>query len=163
MLILGVDPGTATTGIGLIKGDRKKGFDCVNYSCIKTAANSPIDERLKIIFTELNKIIRKTKPDLISVEQLFFNSNPKTAMSVGRASGVIILCAATNNIKVVEYTPLQIKSAIAGFGRADKMQVQKMIARLLKLTEIPKPDDAADALAIAYCAGVSINEKLLTS
>ena len=156
MTIMGVDPGTATTGVGIIVGDRKKGFSCQDYFCIETKANSPIAERLHIIFSDLTAAIKKYKPDTFAVETLFFNTNPKTAMSVGRASGVIILCGVMNKLKVVEYTPLQVKVAITGFGRADKIQMQKMITMLLKLKETPKPDDAADALSIAYCAGVSI-------
>lgn len=156
MKILGVDPGTATTGIGIIEGSNKTGFKHLHYQCILTKANLPIQERLETIYTELTQIIKKYKPDMLALETLFFNTNPKTAMSVGRASGVIILCAEQNKLKFVEFTPLQVKVAVAGYGRAEKQQVQKMVKLLLNLKEIPKPDDAADALAIALCAGVSI-------
>lgn len=152
---MGIDPGTAICGVGIIDGDKKTSFKCVYYTCITTESKLTINERLKIIFNELNVLIKKYKPDLISVETLFFNNNPKTAMSVGRASGVILLACELNGIKVIEYTPLQVKVAITGYGRAEKMQMQKMIKILLKLKEIPKPDDAADALSIALCAGVS--------
>ena len=156
MKIIGVDPGTATSGIGVIEGSRKTDFKSIYYGCIKTEANSPIEDRIFTIYRDLNKVIEKFKPEVLALEELFFNTNPKTAMSVGRASGVIILSGITNNLKLVEFTPLQVKIAITGYGRADKKQVQSMIAKLLRLNEIPKPDDAADALAIAYCAGVSL-------
>ena len=115
MRILGVDPGTATTGIGIIEGERNSGFKSISYTCIKTDSKLPIEERLKLIYDSLDAIIKESKPDLISVEELFFNSNPKTAMSVGRACGAIILCASHNNLKVVEHTPLEVKSAVVGF------------------------------------------------
>ncbi len=153
---MGIDPGTATTGVGVIEGTRKTKFNCLFYGCITTKKELPIEKRLEIIFTELNKHIKTYKPDLISIEQLFFNTNPKTVMSVGRASGVIILSAVVNKVAMKEFTPLQVKSIVAGYGRAEKVQVQKMIATLLNLKAIPRPDDAADALAIAYCAGVSL-------
>ena len=155
MKIIGVDPGTATTGVGIIEGSKKAGFVCKDYFCITTKAKLDIDERLNQIYKELNKAIKKEKPDVLSIEELFFNTNPKTAMSVGRASGAIILCGSLNKVKVVEFTPLQVKIAITGYGRAEKIQVQKMVAVILKLKEIPKPDDAADALAIALTAGLS--------
>ena len=156
MKIMGVDPGTATTGIGIIEGNRKLSFECLFYGCIQTKADKPIEQRLFHIYSSLSRSIKKYKPDLISIEELFFNTNPKTAMSVGKACGVIILCAVQNKVKVVEFTPLQVKIAVTGYGRADKKQVQVMISKLLKLDGIPKPDDAADALSIAYCAGVSL-------
>lgn len=156
MKILGVDPGTATTGVGVIEGHRKKGFECITYACIKTPANSPIEDRLKTIYMDLQKIIKKHQPDVLAVEELFFNSNPKTVMSVGRVGGIIILSAAMNKLKLREFTPLEVKMAICGYGRAEKKQVQKMVALTLKLDKVPKPDDAADALAIALTAGISI-------
>lgn len=156
MIIMGVDPGTATTGVGVIEGSKKSRFKCLFYGCITTKKEQPIEKRLGTIFIELNKLVKTYKPNLISIEQLFFNTNPKTAMSVGRASGVIILSTVVNKIDMKEFTPLQVKSAVSGYGRAKKTQVQKMIATLLNLKTIPKPDDAADALAIAYCAGVSL-------
>ena len=156
MKILGVDPGTATTGIGLIEGDRKKGFKCENYFCITTPANSPLPDRIDTIYTELVDTIEKYKPDVLALEELFFNTNPKTVMSVGRVSGVIILAAIRNNLIFKEFTPLQVKVAVTGYGRADKKQVQQMVKTLLKLKEIPKPDDAADGLAIALCAGITL-------
>ncbi len=156
MKIMGVDPGTATTGVGIIEGSKRGEYSCLHYECITTKANLPIEDRLYQIYKSLSKLIKKFNPDLISIEKLFFNTNPKTAMSVGQACGVIILCANQNNVKIVEFTPLQVKLAITGYGRADKQQVQSMITTLLKLKVIPKPDDAADALSIAYCAGVSI-------
>ncbi|MBI4091525.1 crossover junction endodeoxyribonuclease RuvC [candidate division WWE3 bacterium] len=156
MRILGVDPGMATTGIGVIEGTKKNGFACLDYFCITTKAKTPLYDRLFQIHQEMNHAIIKYRPNLISVEQLFFNTNLKTAMAVGKVSGVIILAAAQNNIEVTEFTPLQVKMNTVGYGRADKKQVQKMIALHLKLKEIPKSDDAADALAIAMCAGYSV-------
>ena len=156
MVIIGVDPGTATTGIGVIEGTRQKGFKCIEYFCITTPANSPIEDRILHISTELTKTIQKHNPQVLALEELFFNKNPKTVMSVSRVSGAIILASAINNLKLKEFTPLEVKLAITGYGRAEKKQVQLMIKTLLKLKEIPKPDDAADGLAIALCAGISL-------
>lgn len=156
MRILGIDPGTAKMGVGLIEGTRKKGFSHIKHFCLTTPANSKIDRRLKDIFVHLDAIVKETEPDLLALETLFFNKNVKTVMAISRVSGVALAAAAINGVETVEFTPLQVKSAITGFGRADKKQVQQMIKLLLKLKEIPQPDDAADALAIALCAGVSL-------
>jgi len=154
-VILGIDPGLATTGFGIISDDKNK-ITLIAYGCVKTKANLPHAERLKQISAELKKIISKQKPNAIAVEQLFFYNNAKTAFAVGEARGVIILTACQSNLPIYEYTPLQVKQAVSAYGRAGKEQVQKMVKLLLKMKEIPKPDDAADALAIAICCANSI-------
>lgn len=151
-VILGVDPGIADTGYGVIEKQKNGNLVCVDYGCIKTSAKLANPDRLEIINLELNEIIKKYKPNLISVEELFFCNNVKTALIVGQARGVIILTAKQNKIPVAEFTPLQVKQAVSTYGRAPKLQVQKMVKLILNLKEIPKPDDAADALAIAICA-----------
>jgi crossover junction endodeoxyribonuclease RuvC len=154
-IILGIDPGIADTGYGLIEKGAGGKISCLAYGSIKTKAGLPMAERLEILHDELEKIIQKYQPALASVEELFFQNNAKTAIIVGQARGVILLTCRKNKIPIVELTPLQVKQTIAGFGRADKLQVQKMVKLLLNLKEIPKPDDAADALAIAIS---SVNE-----
>jgi crossover junction endodeoxyribonuclease RuvC len=148
-IILGIDPGIADTGFGVIEKKAGGKISCLAYGSIKTKAGLPMAERLEILHNELEKIIQKYLPALASVEELFFQNNAKTAIIVGQARGVILLTCRKNKIPIVELTPLQVKQTIAGFGRADKLQVQKMVKLLLNLKEIPKPDDAADALAIA--------------
>ena len=150
MRILGIDPGFAIVGIGIVDyvGNR---FQVVKYTKITTEAHTDFPERLKIIFNELNCIIDEYSPDMIAVEELFFNNNAKTAINVGQGRGVALLCGALKNIPVCEYTPLQIKQAVVGYGRATKDQVQQMVKVLLNLDKIPKPDDVADALAVAVC------------
>jgi crossover junction endodeoxyribonuclease RuvC len=149
MIILGIDPGTAIIGYGLIKKDRE--ISLLDYGCITTSKELTSAERLKELHTKLEKIIKKYKPDIAAVEDIFFFKNLKTAIKVSQARGVILLAAAQQKIPVFEYTPLQIKQAITTYGRAEKIQVQKMVKLLLNLKEIPKPDDAADALAVAIC------------
>ena len=150
MLILGIDPGTATTGFGLIEYQNKKAA-LKAYGCLKTLPSQNTAERLKDLNCQLDKLIKKYRPSLIAVEDIFFFKNLKTIIKVSQARGVILSCAAQNKIEVAEYTPLQVKQAITGYGRAEKTQVQKMIKAVLNLKEIPKPDDAADALAVAIC------------
>lgn len=150
MIILGIDPGTATTGYGLIK-EEKGQVSLLDYGCILTSSKKSLDVRLEELNQELTKIIRKYQPYEIAVEELFFATNVKTAITVSHARGVILLTAKQNHCAIAEYTPLQVKNAICGYGGADKKQVQKMVQMLLKLNELPKPDDAADALAIAIC------------
>jgi crossover junction endodeoxyribonuclease RuvC len=146
--ILGIDPGTATTGWGIvqIEGSKMKAQSC---GCILTPARQNQAKRLAHIFDELNKIIKKTKPDVVAIEKLFFINNIKTAMTVGEARGVCLLAAEQNKILIFEYTPLQVKQSLTGYGKAEKSQIQMMVKMILKLKEIPKPDDMADALAIA--------------
>lgn len=149
MIILGIDPGTAATGYGLIKKDRD--LKIIDYGCIRTETKFSTAERLEQINKRLVKIIKKHKPQKIAVENLFFFKNVKTAIKVSQARGVILATAAQMRTPVEEYTPLQIKQAVTGYGRADKNQIQKMVKLLLRLKETPKPDDAADALATAIC------------
>ena len=155
MIIIGIDPGTASTGYGVIETfhdgglKNKKSFKCLDYGMIKTLPSVAPSERLKKINNDLSKLIKKHKPEILAVESLYFFRNLKTAIPVSQAKGVILLTAAKNKIPVIEFTPLQAKMAITGYGWAEKPRVQKRIKTLLKLKEIPKPDDAADALAIA--------------
>ncbi len=157
MIILGIDPGTATTGYGLIKQNKKtKGknaFQCLGYGLIQTSPLLAPAERLKKISKELNRLIREYRPEVLAVENVYFFKNLKTALPVSQAKGVIMLAAANKNIPVYELTPLQIKMAVTGYGRAEKRQVQEMIKNELKLKELPRPVDAADALAAAVCCG----------
>ena len=150
MVIIGVDPGYAIVGLGVIEyvGSR---FRVLEYNALTTEAGEKTTDRLKYIYDGMDFYIRKYKPDSIAIEELFFNSNQKTAIKVAQARGVILLAAVNNNIPVYEYTPLQVKQSVTGYGRADKNQIQTMIKMLLHLDKIPKPDDAADALALAVC------------
>ncbi|MFA4834210.1 MAG: crossover junction endodeoxyribonuclease RuvC [Patescibacteria group bacterium] len=152
MIILGIDPGLADTGYGIIKKDERGRLICKEYGVVKTGAREELGKRLETINKKLNEIIKKHKPKLIAVEQLFFCKNVKTALLVGQARGVILLTARQNKIPTVEFTPLQVKQAVSSYGQAEKQQVQKMVKLLLNLKELPEPDDAADALAIAICA-----------
>jgi crossover junction endodeoxyribonuclease RuvC len=156
MIVLGIDPGLASTGFGLIKKDKKHNLKLVKYGLITTPADLTLAERLNKIYQQLNSLIKKSQPDIVAVEDIFFFKNLKTAIKVSQARGVILLTAAKSKIPVAEYTPLQVKQAVACYGRAEKIQVQKMVKALLNLKEIPKPDDAADALAIAICCAHSI-------
>lgn len=161
MIILGIDPGYAIVGIGVIEFKGNK-FRTIAYDAITTAAHTPTPTRLKHIYDRLDQIIKEYKPDAVAVEELFFNSNQKTAIHVAQARGVIIISAVNNNVPLYEYTPLQIKQAVTGYGRADKGQIQQMVKMLLNLNAVPKPDDTADALAVAVCHAHSsnINSKL---
>ncbi len=151
MRILGIDPGIALVGFGIVdvlpKGDIVAG----KYGHISTESGVPVPDRLKILYDDTCTIIREYRPDVVAVEELFFNKNAKTAITAAQARGVLILAAVNCGVPVAEYTPLQVKQAVAGYGRATKQQVQAMVTRLLRLKEIPKPDDTADALAIAIC------------
>jgi len=148
MRVLGIDPGTAIVGYGVIDFNKNK-YEVVDYGCIYTDKELPMEKRLKIIFNEMNELIEKYSPDEMAVEELFYFKNNKTVISVGQARGVIVLCGELNNVKQDSYTPLQVKMGITGYGKSEKKQVQLMVQRILKLKELPKPDDAADALAIA--------------
>lgn len=148
--ILGIDPGTGIVGYGLI--DVSTGhFDTITYGTIQTEPKTPLHLRLPMIFEDMQYLIKEYEPDVVAVEQLFFFKNAKTVMGVAQARGVILLTISLNDIEFAEYTPLQIKQTITGYGRADKREVQEMVTSLLELESIPKPDDAADALAIAVC------------
>lgn len=148
MRILGIDPGTGILGFGVIDSRAGKGT-LVDAGVIRTTAKEDDAVRLKTIFDELTQIIKETNPTEMSVEKLFFAQNVTTAMSVSQARGVILLCGKQAGLNIFEYTPLQIKQALTGYGRADKKQIQEMVKAILNLKEIPKPDDCADALAAA--------------
>ncbi len=150
MIILGIDPGTAITGYGVIEVVGNRYYN-ICYGTILTASNQKLPIRLKNIFDDLNGIIKEYRPDHMAVEQVYFSKNTKTALSVGHARGVVLLSGIQNNLTLAEYTPLQVKQSVVGYGRADKYQIQKMVATVLNLGHIPKPDDAADALAVAIC------------
>ena len=150
MLVLGIDPGTAIVGYGLVT-DHGEGTVAVTHGVITTPSDRPLPDRLVMIHRELTALIERFKPDHAAVEELFFNKNVRTALAVGHARGVIMLTLAQAGVRIFEYTPLEVKLAVTGSGRADKRQMQQMITLLLNLDHIPKPDDAADALAIAVC------------
>ncbi|MCL1790731.1 MAG: crossover junction endodeoxyribonuclease RuvC [Peptococcaceae bacterium] len=154
MRILGIDPGTAILGFGLIEksGDTLKALE---YGCWRTGADLEAADRLLFLHKTLCEFIDLYKPEHMAVESLFFNSNVKTALSVGQARGVVLLAGAQKQCRIAEYTPLQVKQAVVGYGKADKKQVQFMVKALLGLPGVPQPDDAADALAIAICHGHS--------
>ena len=148
-LALGIDPGTATTGYGLVRLLRDGELVAVSYGVISTPKDATASVRLEMLYDNLNKLVKKNKPDTAAVEKLFFQSNVKTALAVGQARGVVMLCLQKAGVETFEYTPNEVKQAVAGYGGADKRQVQDMVRALLQLDSIPKPDDAADALAIA--------------
>lgn len=150
MIILGIDPGTAIVGFGLIE-QKGNHLSALAYGCWRTPAHTPLAERLLMLYEQMNPFLREYTPDHMAVEELFFNRNTTTALTVGHARGVILLAGAQNRIPVYEYTPLQVKQAVVGYGRAEKKQVQQMVKGLLRLEEVPKPDDTADALAVAIC------------
>jgi len=151
MIILGVDPGTARVGVGIIE-KTKSDSEYIYHTCIETSKNLELSDRLLIIHNELNKIIKKFNPKRVAVEELFFFKNVKTAISVGQARGAILLTLKQAKIPCYEFTPLQVKQSVVGYGKAEKRQVQQMVKTILKMDKIPQPDDAADALALALCA-----------
>jgi len=150
MRILGIDPGTGILGFGVIDYVKSKAL-LVDAGVIRTPVNQADSDRLVTIYDELHELILELKPEVMSVEKLFFAQNVTTAMTVAQARGVVLLCGKQHNLELFEYTPLQIKQAITGYGRADKKQMQEMVRVILGLKEIPKPDDAADGLAAAIC------------
>lgn len=154
MRILGIDPGYAILGWGIVDmiGNR---FKVVSYGAVTTEAGEEMSYRLKTLYHSLMEIIGEYEPEVAAVEELFFNTNTKTAIMVGQARGVAVLACANSGLTIEEYTPLQIKQALTGYGRADKIQVQSMVKTILHLKEVPKPDDTADALAAAICQGHS--------
>jgi crossover junction endodeoxyribonuclease RuvC len=151
MLVIGIDPGTAITGYGVVRTHQGRDVEAVDYGVIETPAKTPMPERLVMLYEQLNQILTLHRPDTGAVEKLFFQKNVRTAISVGQARGVALLSLAQAGISIGEYTPNEIKQAVAGYGGADKYQVQQMVRLLLNLEEVPKPDDAADALAVAIC------------
>lgn len=148
--ILGIDPGTGIVGFGVIDSDGHK-HTLVDAGVIRTPAHQPLVERLDTIYHEIEQLIAELKPEVVVVEELFFAKNVKTALSVSHARGVILLAGKKAGLEVAEYTPLQIKQALTGYGRAEKQQIQEMVRIMLRLKDVPKPDDCADALAAAIC------------
>ncbi len=163
MVILGIDPGYAIVGWGLVEY-KNNSFSPLRYGAVTTESNMEFNSRLKVIFDDVSEIIKTFKPDALAIERLYFTTNQKTAIMVAEARGVILLAAQQNNVPIFEYTPLQVKTAVTGYGKAKKPQIMEMTRRLLKLPSIPKPDDTADALAIAitHCqaAGSELRSKL---
>ena len=158
MRILGIDPGYAILGYGIIDIVGNK-FYPVDYGSITTDPSMDMPSRLESLFDGLTKLINQYRPEEASIEELFFNNNAKTAILVGEARGVAVLACSKGNLKINEYTPLQIKQALVGYGRADKKQVQYMVKTMLNLMSVPRPDDTADALAAAICHGHSAGRK----
>ena len=150
MLVLGLDPGTATTGYGLVRCQGAT-MECVEYGILTTSKDRADHERLVDLHSQVCRIIDTHSPEEVALEHLFFNKNVSTAITVGQARGVLMLAAATAELEVAEYNPTTIKSSVTGYGQAQKDQVQRMVMTLLSLAELPKPDDAADALAVAIC------------
>ena len=152
MIVMGIDPGYAITGYGIVEKIGNN-FKLIDYGAVTTDAGVDFPKRLDILYSGLTDIINKYNPEVVGMEELFFNKNIKTAIAVGQGRGVAVLAVQRAGKPLYEYTPLQVKQAVVGYGRAEKMQVQKMVQIMLKLKSIPKPDDAADALAVAICCG----------
>lgn len=150
MIILGIDPGYAIVGYGVIKYEGNR-FKTLDYGALTTPAGMPFCDRLSLIFDGMNDIFAKHKIDAMSIEKLYFNTNTTTAIDVAQARGVIMLSAVKNNVAAYEYTPLQVKQSVTGYGRAEKKQIMEMTRIILGLEKVPKPDDTADALALAVC------------
>jgi crossover junction endodeoxyribonuclease RuvC len=151
MIVLGVDPGTAMTGYGLVER-RGSSLRLIEYGCLQTPSTDPLPQRLLQIHDALERLVEAHNPDLFGVERLFFNKNVQTAFAVGQARGVALLVAARHGLPVLEFGPHEVKVAVTGYGRAPKEQVQKMVQALLGMSVLPRPDDAADALAVAICS-----------
>ncbi len=160
MRILGIDPGYAIVGYGVLDYDGHN-FSVVNYGAITTEAGTPFETRLSEIYEDMNSLFNLFRPDCMSIEKLFFNNNKTTGIDVAQARGVIVLSAAQHSVPIYEYTPLQVKQAVVGYGRAEKHQVQEMVKNILKLKACPKPDDTADAVAMAICHGHSSGSVLM--
>lgn len=150
MLVLGLDPGLAITGFGLVRGDGQR-LKLEEYGVIRTDAGLGMSERLVLLHDALQAVLVRYAPDVAAVEELFFSTNARTAMLVGEARGVLLLTLAQSGLPIYEYTPMQVKQAITGYGGADKNQIQQMVRLLLSLDALPQPDDAADALAVSIC------------
>ncbi|MBR4014570.1 MAG: crossover junction endodeoxyribonuclease RuvC [Clostridia bacterium] len=159
MVILGIDPGLAIVGWGAIEYSGGH-FKVLGYGAIETPAGTPTEQRLSLIFDGIKALIETYRPEQMAVEELFFNTNITTGIRVAEARGVIIMCAHKMGVKIFEYTPLQVKQAVVGFGRAEKKQVITMVTMLLNLKKPPKPDDTADALAIAICHAHTGNSRI---
>ena len=160
MVILGIDPGYATVGYGVIEYNGR-GFRTLDYGAVTSPPGVPFQRRLEMIYEGVNELIGRFKPDAVSVEELFFNTNLKTGIAVAHARGVILLAVQKSGVPFFEYTPLQVKQSVVGYGRAEKMQVMQMTKSLLGLEKIPRPDDAADALALAICHAHASRSHLL--
>ena len=156
MRILGIDPGTGILGFGVIDVDKSSKMKLVDAGVIRTPVHEDDSVRLLTIFNELKSIINEFKPEVMSVEKLFFARNVTTAMTVSQARGIVLLLGMQHELELHEFTPMQIKQAVTGYGKADKKQIQEMVRVLLQLKEIPKPDDAADALAAAICCSMTL-------
>ena len=150
MIILGIDPGYAIVGFGVVEY-KNNHFTALDYGAIITEAKTPFNERLEIIFDKFNEVVARNSPEVMAIEKVFYNSNAKTVIDVSQARGVLMLAAQKNRLPVYEYTPLQVKQSVVGYGRAEKKQIQDMTKRILSLEKVPKPDDTADALAMAIC------------
>lgn len=161
MRVIGIDPGYAIVGYGVLEYEKGK-FYPVEYGAVTTDAHTDFQLRIKEIFLEVDRIIKRTRPEALAIEKLFYTTNQKTVMQVAQARGVILLAASLNDLPVYEYTPLQVKQSVTGYGKAVKKQVQEMTKNILRLDSIPKPDDTADALAMAICHGYSYKSKLFT-
>ncbi len=151
LIIMGIDPGLAIVGFGIVGHTTSTDLKALEYGAVLTPAHTKTEDRLLEIYDNIDQLIKTYKPDAISIEKLFFNTNEKTAINIAQARGVIVLAARKNNIPIYEYTPLQIKQALTGYGRAEKKQIMYMVKTILKLKCEPKPDDTADALAAAIC------------
>ena len=160
MRVIGIDPGTAITGWGVVEGDGNQ-LTMVAYGAVTTPAGTPLPQRLQTIYQELTEIIQTWQPETAAIEELFFSKNAKTALAVGHGRGAAMLALANAGLTIVEYKPLEIKQAITGHGGADKQQMQQMVKLLLELDDIPRPDDAADGLAVAICHLHSARLRLL--
>jgi crossover junction endodeoxyribonuclease RuvC len=155
LIVLGIDPGTARTGYGLVERQGAH-LRAVDFGCLETPAGRPLAERLMLIDQGLEDLVETHRPHLVAIERLFFNKNVRTATAVGEARGVALLVAGRHGLAIHEYGPHEVKQAVTGHGRADKRQVQRMVQALLALPELPRPDDAADALAVAVCLAHSV-------
>ncbi|NPA30651.1 MAG: crossover junction endodeoxyribonuclease RuvC [Chloroflexi bacterium] len=151
--ILGLDPGTAITGYGIVEPRGDGAYRAVAYGALRTAAQQPLPRRLLSLYDQLRQVVAEYQPQAVAVEKLFVQRNLRSALSVGQARGVLLLVAAQEGLPVAEYTPTEVKLALTGYGAADKQQMQRMVQLLLGLTERPRPDDVADALAVALCHG----------
>ena len=159
MVILGIDPGLAIVGYGVIEY-KSPNFTTLSHGAILTPAHTVVEDRLEAIYNQLDELIKMYKPDAVAIEELFFNTNQKTGIAVAEARGCILLCCKKNNVDIFEYTPLQVKQSVVGYGRADKKQIIHMVKLLLKLETAPKLDDTCDALAIAICHANCSNSRM---
>lgn len=162
MRVIGIDPGTAITGWGVVEGDGNE-LQLITCGVITTPAGTPLPQRLQVIYRQLTELIEQWQPDASAIEELFFSKNAKTALAVGHGRGAAMLALANAGLPIAEYKPLEVKQALTGYGGADKMQMQQMVKLLLALDDIPRPDDAADALAVAICHLHSARLRMLES